>query len=107
MPQALCHPSRRELLNRLISEAEKSQLWVRSSQSRAHTHTHIHAMSPRTVHIPSQVTMPDTVLSSSSSGRARGQSLVDECPHAPMCRCPGLLDQVTPVESTALCTPHR
>lgn len=49
MPQALCHPSRQELLNRLISEAEKSQLWVRSSQSRAHTHTHTYMPCP---HVP-------------------------------------------------------
>ena len=84
MPQALCHPSRRELLNRLISEAEKSQLWVMSSQSHTHTHTHIHAMSPRTVHIPSQVTLPDTVLSSSPAGR-QDASRLGMCVLPPLC----------------------
>ena len=45
MPGALCHPSRRELLNWLISEAEKSQLWARSS------HSCTHAMFPCAVNI--------------------------------------------------------
>ena len=44
----LCSPSRRELFNRLISEAEKSQLWVRSS----HTHTHTRHVPMHSAHSP-------------------------------------------------------
>lgn len=87
MPGVLCHPSRRELLNWLISEAEKSQLWVRKKLA------FTTASFLCTINM-SPVTPPATVRSSPSG--AQGASGLWLSVLAPQCVCiPGwLLNQV-------------
>lgn len=97
MPGVLCHPSRRELLNWLISEAEKSQLWVRKELAFMHTrHVSVHRK-----HVPS-----DSACNRAQQPRrgTRCQWAVARCPGTLVCLHPGMAAQSggTSLESTGL-----
>lgn len=102
VPGALCHPSRRELLNWLISEAEKSHLWVRSSHSCTH-------------HVPMYGTHPPKLLclplcsAALQGGQGAGRLWI--CVLTPICVCilGWVLNQVVPLWRAQACagSPHR
>lgn len=100
VPGALCHPSRRELLNWLISEAEKSQLWVRSS------HSCTHATFPCIGHLP-----PSYSACCCAQQGGQGASRLWICVPTPMFACilGWVLNQVVPLWRAQACagSPRR